>query len=68
MRQSTPTRQRRSLRWIILLNGGGFEGPAWSIRISLANLRDVQYAQIGKSLRAVALQYVAEWGQTRSAV
>lgn len=46
---------------IILLNGGGFEGPAWSIRISLANLRDVDYAQIGRSLRAVALQYVAEW-------
>ncbi len=46
---------------IILLNGGGFEGPEWSIRISLANLRDVQYAQIGKSLRAVAMQYVDEW-------
>lgn len=46
---------------IILLNGGGFEGPAWSIRISLANLRDADYGQIGKSLRAVALQYVDEW-------
>ncbi|SMQ68399.1 bifunctional aspartate transaminase/aspartate 4-decarboxylase [Agreia sp. VKM Ac-1783] len=46
---------------IILLNGGGFEGPEWSIRISLANLRDVQYAQIGKSVRAVAMQYVDEW-------
>lgn len=46
---------------IILLNGGGFEGPEWSIRISLANLRDVQYGQIGKSLRAVAMQYVQEW-------
>lgn len=50
---------------IILLNGGGFEGPIWSIRISLANLRDVQYAQIGRSLRAVALQYVDEWERTR---
>ncbi|MGK9147961.1 bifunctional aspartate transaminase/aspartate 4-decarboxylase [Plantibacter flavus] len=46
---------------IILLNGGGFEGPVWSIRVSLANLRDEDYAQIGRSLRAVALQYVAEW-------
>lgn len=50
---------------IILLNGGGFEGPVWSIRISLANLRDVQYAQIGRSLRAVALQYVDEWERAR---
>jgi len=50
---------------IILLNGGGFEGPQWSIRISLANLRDVDYAHIGRSLRAVALQYVEEWETTR---
>ncbi|WP_440710863.1 bifunctional aspartate transaminase/aspartate 4-decarboxylase [Herbiconiux sp. YIM B11900] len=51
---------------IILLNGGGFEGPAWSIRVSLANLRDVQYARIGESLRAVALEYVEEWQASRS--
>jgi aspartate 4-decarboxylase len=46
---------------IILLNGGGFEGPAWSVRVSLANLRDEDYAQIGKSLRAVGMQYLDEW-------
>lgn len=46
---------------IILLNGGGFQGPAWSIRVSLANLRDEDYMQIGRSLRAVSLQYLAEW-------
>ena len=46
---------------IVLLNGGGFEGPKWSVRVSLANLRDYQYEQIGKSLRAVGLQYVDEW-------
>ena len=46
---------------IVLLNGGGFEGPEWSVRVSLANLRDYQYEQIGKSLRAVGMQYVDEW-------
>jgi aspartate 4-decarboxylase len=46
---------------IVLLNGGGFEGPEWSIRVSLANLRDEQYEQIGKTLRAITGQYVDEW-------
>ena len=49
---------------IVLLNGGGFEAPEWSVRVSLANLRDYQYEQIGKSLRAVGLQYVQEWQST----
>jgi aspartate 4-decarboxylase len=34
---------------VVLLNGGGFEGPEWSVRVSLANLRDVQYEEIGKA-------------------
>jgi len=46
---------------IVLMNGGGFEGPAWSVRVSLANLRDEQYDQIGRSLRAIAGQYFDEW-------
>jgi aspartate 4-decarboxylase len=25
---------------IVLLNGGGFEAPDWSLRVSLANLPD----------------------------
>ena len=52
---------------IVLLNGGGFEAPEWSVRVSLANLRDYQYEQIGKSLRAVGLQYVEEWQQSTTA-
>jgi hypothetical protein len=27
-------------RGIVLLNGGGFEAPQWSMRLSLANLPD----------------------------
>lgn len=46
---------------VVLLNGGGFEGPEWSIRVSLANLRDVQYEEIGKAMIAVAEQYESEY-------
>jgi aspartate 4-decarboxylase len=52
---------------IILLNGSGFDGPEWSIRVSLANLRDSDYEQIGKSMMAVANQYVDEWGAQQGA-
>ena len=36
---------------IVLLNGGGFEAPKWSLRISLANLPEEAYAKIGEYLR-----------------
>src|SRR3954447_13516297 len=31
---------------IVLLNGGGFEAPQWSLRVSLANLHDEAYEDI----------------------
>ena len=34
-------------RGIVLLDGGGFGGPGLSVRISLANLRDVDYTELG---------------------
>lgn len=37
----------------VLLNGSGFEGPQWSVRVSLANLPDEAYAQIGSQLSAI---------------
>jgi len=46
---------------VIALNGGGFDAPPWSIRLSIANLRDYQYAEIGRAIRSVAEQYLAEW-------
>lgn len=50
---------------IVLLNGGGFRGPTWSIRVSLANLDDGAYAQIGHALRQTLDEYVLEWrGET----
>ena len=46
---------------IVLLNGGGFHGPTWSIRVSLANLEDEAYSQIGRELHKVLQEYVSEW-------
>lgn len=46
---------------IVLLSGGGFHGPVWSIRVSLANLHDEAYARIGEELRKILEQYVTEW-------
>ncbi|RDY27562.1 aspartate 4-decarboxylase [Romboutsia weinsteinii] len=46
---------------IVLLGGGGFAGPEWSIRISLANLYDEAYAEIGIALRRILDRYVDLW-------
>lgn len=42
---------------IVLLNGGGFEAPDWSLRVSLANLPDEVYEEIGRGVRAIARGY-----------
>jgi aspartate 4-decarboxylase len=42
---------------IVLLNGGGFEAPDWSVRVSFANLDDHVYDDIGRAVRAVARGY-----------
>ena len=39
---------------IVLLNGGGFEAPQWSLRVSLANLSDEAYEDIGRGVGAIA--------------
>jgi len=44
---------------IVLLNGGGFEAPDWSLRVSLANLPDDVYEEIGRGVRAIARGYRA---------
>jgi aspartate 4-decarboxylase len=38
---------------IVLLNGSGFAAPDWSVRVSLANLDDAAYEQIGRELRTI---------------
>lgn len=42
---------------IVLLNGGGFDAPDWSLRVSLANLPDEAYEDIGRGVRAIARGY-----------
>jgi aspartate 4-decarboxylase len=51
---------------IVLLDGGGFGGPPWSVRISLANLDDQDYARIGVHMRAAAQEYVDAWRKQSS--
>ena len=46
---------------VVLMHGGGFGGPAWSVRVSLANLREETYPKIGKYLMDAAQGYVEEW-------
>lgn len=46
---------------VVLMDGGGFGGPPWSVRISLANLGEQQYQNIGKFMREAAEEYVAAW-------
>ncbi len=46
---------------IVLLNGGGFDGPEWSVRVSLANLEDEDYSIIGKELSETMNEYVEAW-------
>jgi aspartate 4-decarboxylase len=51
----------------VLLNGSGFDGPPWSVRVSLVNLDTSAYEAIGRDLKALAERAVSEWraSQTR---
>ena len=46
---------------VVLMHGGGFGGPEWSVRVSLANLPEDTYPKIGQYLRERAMTYVDEW-------
>jgi aspartate 4-decarboxylase len=46
---------------VVLMHGGGFGGPEWSVRVSLANLREETYPKLGQFLREAAQGYVEEW-------
>ncbi|MFD4476319.1 MULTISPECIES: bifunctional aspartate transaminase/aspartate 4-decarboxylase [unclassified Streptomyces] len=51
---------------VVLLNGGGFEGPEWSVRVSLANLDDLDYLKIGHHLRSIFNDYASEWQASKA--
>lgn len=42
---------------VVLMDGGGFDAPNMSIRVSLANLPDEAYAKIGKAISALLNEY-----------
>ena len=46
---------------IVLLNGSGFGAPDWSARVSLANLPDKAYEEIGADLVQVANMALERW-------
>ena len=46
---------------LVLLNGGGFDAPEWSIRCSLANLKRDDYVRIGKGIAEILHSYAARW-------
>ena len=46
---------------VVLLNGDGFAGPDWSVRISLANLDRKSYLKIGTAIRSILNEYHSEF-------
>ena len=50
---------------LVLLNGGGFAGPEWSVRVSLANLNEEDYVVIGKDIRKILNEYADQWKLTK---
>jgi aspartate 4-decarboxylase len=52
---------------VVLMHGGGFGGPEWSVRVSLANLREETYPKIGQYLKEAAQGYVEEWKASQKA-
>jgi len=52
---------------IVLLNGGGFHAPDWSVRVSFANLEDQVYDDIGTALREIAQGYLHAYRAARHA-
>lgn len=45
----------------VVLNGDGFAGPRWSIRVSLANLNEADYVRLGANIRMILNQFADEW-------
>lgn len=46
---------------IVLLPGEGFAAPSWTVRISLANLPDMDYTTIGKRLKEAMDEIHGQW-------
>lgn len=51
---------------IVLLSGSGFQGPEWSVRISLANLNDEAYMEIGSALKKICEDFIDAFEKSKS--
>lgn len=51
---------------VVVLSGVGFDGPEWSIRVSLANLDEAAYSHIGNAIRRVTIGYISEWYESQA--
>jgi aspartate 4-decarboxylase len=52
-------------RGIVLMDGGGFDAPRMSVRVSLANLPDEAYEPIGRAIVELIDDYHAQWRARR---
>ena len=50
---------------IVLMDGGGFDAPNMSVRVSLANLPDSDYDAIGKGISSLLEDYYNEWRSSK---
>ena len=46
---------------VVLMDGGGFDAPNMSVRVSLANLPDAAYKKIGKGISDLLGDYHKKW-------
>ncbi|MFH0823616.1 MAG: bifunctional aspartate transaminase/aspartate 4-decarboxylase [Pseudomonadota bacterium] len=52
-------------RSIVLMDGGGFDAPNMSVRVSLANLPDEAYVEIGKGISGLLEDYYNGWASSK---
>ena len=50
---------------IVLMDGGGFDAPNMSVRVSLANLPDSAYEAIGKGISSLLEDYYTAWNSSK---
>ena len=48
-------------RQVVLLPGAGFDAPDWTVRVSLANLDDEAYVNIGHEIKGLVKEYHDKW-------
>lgn len=50
---------------VVLMDGGGFDAPEMSVRVSLANLYKADYARIGEAISELLKDYKNEWEKAK---